>query len=86
MNHSGLRRFIRKILSEGACDTHRCLDGTVVDILSYECYNDICFRIEDAKQTRDMCPMRSDSRDHYNGILKVLRRKLNKAKKHVRVK
>ena len=62
---------------------HRCLDGNIVEVESQECYDDICKRIIDATETRNMCSMQSDSRDHHNGILKVLRRKHRKAKKFV---
>ena len=75
-----LKMYVRNILSE-AYDRHICLDGSVVEVESEVCYNDICSRIEDATKTRDMCPMRSDARDYYNGVLKVLRRKHRKSKK-----
>jgi hypothetical protein len=48
---------------------------------SPECVQDIEVRIDDASVTRDNCPGRTDSREHYNGILRVLRRDLRSAKK-----
>lgn len=77
-----IRKTIQNVLLESMA-SNRCLDGNIVDIESQECYDDICRRIEDASETRNMCPMQSDSRDHHNGLLKVLRRKYRKAKKFV---
>jgi hypothetical protein len=48
---------------------------------SPECVQDLEVRIDDASTTRDNCPGRTDSREHYNGILRVLRRDLRSAKK-----
>jgi len=81
MKESTLRKYIKSILCESMDDSHRCLDGAIVNLSSKECYNDLCFRIDDAIQVRDSYPLQSDSRDHYNGVLKVLRRKLRKSKK-----
>lgn len=77
-----LREFISTILVESA-ETHRCLDGSVVPIDSVACYDDVCIRIDDAMHARNSYPLRSDARDHYNGILKVLRRLQRKSKKFV---
>lgn len=82
MNEKTLRSTVRSLLIEQA-GKHLCLDGTVVSLESQECYDDICKRIEDAIATRNLCAMQSDARDHYNGILKVLRRKHRKSKKFV---
>ena len=77
-----IRQFVRNVLLlESASDTHRCLNGKHVPVKSVECYNDVCIRIEDAMETRNTYPLQSDSRSHYNGLLKVLRRKKRKAKK-----
>ena len=77
-----IRQFVKSILlSEGYSETHRCLNGNQVPIESVECYDDVCVRIEDAAATRNTYPLQSDSRSHYNGLLKVLRRKKRKAKK-----
>jgi hypothetical protein len=78
-----LRNFIKCVLTEGVQERHLCLNGSFVPIESKECYEDVCIRIADAKATRDICSMQSDARDHYNGILKVLRRKHRKSKKFV---
>ena len=75
-----LKEYISKVLSEDK-DSHRCLSGKIVPIASVECYDDVCIRIEDAVETRNTYPLQSDSRSHYNGLLKVLRRKKRKAKK-----
>ena len=75
-----IRSYIRQVLKEEK-DTHRCLNGKLVPIESIECYDDVCVRIEDAVETRNTYPLQSDSRSHYNGLLKVLRRKKRKAKK-----
>ena len=82
-NENFVRRLVRAVLTEGQCDQHLCVNGDLVPVESQECYDDICSRIADAIATRNMCSMQSDARDHYNGILKVLRRKQRKAKKYV---
>jgi len=45
------------------------------------CVKDLQYRIEDAREDRDACPGRTDAREHYNGLLKVLRRKLRSAQR-----
>ena len=77
-----LRLFVTRVLKEGL-DTHRCVGGDVVSIDSIECYDDVCFRIEDATSSRNSYPLGTDAREHYNGLLKVLRRKRRRAKKFV---
>ncbi len=74
---------LRKIIHEslGHPESHRCMDGTTVPFGSNECVADMQMRIEDAIHFRDACPGRTDSRQHYNGILNVLRRNLRAAKK-----
>ena len=77
-----IRAFVKRILmTEGMSETHRCLSGKHVPIGSLECYDDVCIRIDDAIETRNTYPLQSDSRSHYNGLLKVLRRKKRKSKK-----
>ena len=76
-----IRQFVKNILRESA--DHRCLSGQSVPVESIECYDDVCVRIEDAIETRNAYPLQSDARSHYNGLLKVLRRKRRKAKKFV---
>ena len=77
---SQIRDFVKRVLNESASE-HRCLNGKLVPIESIACYDDVCIRIEDAVETRNTYPLQSDSRSHYNGLLKVLRRKKRKAKK-----
>ena len=77
-----LKRFVQSVIAESVdCDQHRCIDGTMISVESHECYIDVLARIEDARETRDACPMRTDARTHYNGLLKVLRRTLSRSKK-----
>ena len=77
-----LRDFVASVLKEGM-DTHRCVGGNEVAIDSVECYEDVCFRIEDATSSRNSYPLGTDAREHYNGLLKVLRRKKRRSKKFV---
>lgn len=74
---------IRAIIREniGLPSTHRCMDGTEVGFGSDECVADVQMRIEDAVHFRDTCPGRTDARQHYNGVLNVLRRNLRAAQK-----
>jgi len=81
-----IRHAIRAILAEAVKkhempETHYTLAGETVPFGSQKCVNDLDHRIEDAKVRRDTCPGRSDSREHYNGILRVLRRELRGARK-----
>jgi hypothetical protein len=79
-----LKQFIQNVISESPDhEQHRCFDGTMVPVESPECYIDVMSRIEDAAETRDSCPSRTDAREHYNGLLKVLRRKMRRAKKFI---
>ena len=81
MSDSTLKQFVGLILESSASDDHRCLTGKVVPIESEECFHDVTARIEDARASRDQCKLRTDEREHYNGLLKILRRKLRRAKK-----
>lgn len=81
-NRKDLRAFITEVLKEGT-DTHQCVGGDVVAIDSIACYDDVCFRIDDATSSRNSYPLGTDAREHYNGLLKVLRRKKRRAKKFV---
>lgn len=81
-----LRNQIRKIIyevnkSKQLPETHLTITGKKVPFGCDECVQDIEYRIEDAKKRRDSCEHRTDSREHYNGILKVLRRELRGARK-----
>jgi len=85
MNRNSLKRRLRRRLMEVMAadkpELHRCLSGDVVTLDSPKCVPDLEFRIDDFKACRDDCHTRSDSRAHYNGVLKVLRRKLRQARK-----
>ncbi len=76
-----LRMLICEIAKSTQPDLHRMLNGKMVKFGCDACINDLEYRIEDAKHQRDDCDHRSDSREHYNGILKVLRRQLRGARK-----
>ncbi len=77
-----VRRELRRALKENsAIELHRTMDGTMVPFGCDTCVEDIGDRIQDATYERDSCPGRTDSREHYNGILKVLRRKFRRANK-----
>ena len=64
---------------------HRCFDGEMVPFGSPECIADIEMRIDDATAQRDGCGMRTDSRGHYNGVLRTLRRDLSSANKEAQI-
>jgi hypothetical protein len=85
MNKQRLKRRLARIISEvvkqNTGEMHRCLSGDVVTLDSPKCIPDLEFRIDDTKSCRDDCDTRSDSRAHYNGMLKVMRRKLRQARK-----
>ena len=77
-----LRKIITEVLSdESPVEQHRCISGEEVSLDTPECVTDIQYRIEDAAADRDVCSVRTDARVHYNGLLRVLRRKLRKAQK-----
>ena len=76
-----LRDIITEVLSTEGSELHRCINGEKVMMDSPECVEDLAFRIEDAREDRDACPTRTDAREHYNGLLRVLRRKLRLSKK-----
>ena len=71
----------RNQLKEGNINFHITINGMEVDFGSEECILDIVERISDACRLRDSYPHRSDSRIHYTGILRTLRRELKKARK-----
>jgi len=82
MKQSNLKKRIRSLIREmSGEETHRCLDGECVPLSAPECTIDLEFRITDAAADRDSFDTRTDSRSYYNGLLKVLRRKLRKSKK-----
>ncbi len=55
---------------------HKCLTGRVVDFYSERAKADLEKRISDMIHSRDDESHRSDARSYYNGVLRVLRRKL----------
>jgi len=55
---------------------HKCLTGRVVDFYSERAKSDLEKRINDMVHSRDDESHRSDARSYYNGVLRVLRRKL----------
>ena len=86
MNRNVLKEIIRRSLKKAvnersAIEMHRMMSGDMVPFGCEACMEDIENRIDDARYDRDACPGRTDSREHYNGILKVLRRKLRRAHK-----
>ena len=77
-----VRIELRRALNENsAIELHRTMGGSMVPFGCDACVEDIGHRIQDATYERDSCPGRTDSREHYNGILKVLRRKMRRANK-----
>lgn len=73
------KSFVKKLILEYAVEMHRCMNGDLVKFGSEKCIEDLDDRINDARLERDCCPGRTDAREHYNGILKVLRRKKRRA-------
>jgi len=70
-----IRGFVRYILHESTKkDVHITLAGDVIPFGSDECINDFEERITDACRQRDHAPRRSDTREHYNALLRSLRR------------
>lgn len=78
-----LRSIVEHTLVEVMEDQrmHRCFDGSLVPFGSNECLEDLHQRKEDAQEIRNGCGTRTDKRDYYNGVLKVLRRELRDAEK-----
>ena len=62
-------------------DSHRCLNGKIVDFGSSKCIDDISARIDDTAHQRDTLGRGSADRSSLNGTLKYLRQKLRKAQK-----
>ena len=75
-----MHNSLLEILAE-APEKHRCINGRLVGFGTAACSRDLEKRIEDAVINRDSSDMRSDSRLHYNGLLKILRRKLRQSLK-----
>ena len=62
-------------------DMHRCMDGNMVPDGSFDCYDDILNRIEDAQYNRNHHTCGTENRVYYNGMLKGLRNKRNRLQK-----
>ena len=69
-----IRQFIRHVLQESTSLTHITLSGDAVPSGSEECIEDLNTRILDACRQRDHASRRSDTREHYNALLRSLRR------------
>ena len=65
----------------GPSDSHRCMNGKIVDFGSSACIDDIASRISDTSSQRDSLNRGSADRSSLNGTLKYLRQKLRKANK-----
>ena len=61
--------------------TYITIKGKNVDFGCEACIKDLEYRIEDMKTSRDQQAYRTDSRVHYNGVLRILRRMLRAAKR-----
>jgi len=62
-------------------DSHRCMDGQIVDFGSSSCIQDISSRISDTSTQRDTLKRGTSDRSSFNGTLKYLRQKLRAANK-----
>ena len=78
---STLFQIIRESVDTSEPLPHRLLGGETVPFGCEACVADMDMRIADATHRRDSMSRRSDGREHYNGILKVLRRERRAALK-----
>jgi len=62
-------------------DSHRCMDGQIVDFGSSSCIQDISSRITDTSSQRDTLKRGTSDRSSLNGTLKYLRQKFRAANK-----
>jgi len=74
-----MKRIIPSLIIESGM--HRTLTGEMVPFGCETCVSDLDSRIADAVWRRDSMAGRTDGREHYNGILKVLRREKRAALK-----
>ncbi len=72
------------LLEASKADKHMTIAGRLVNCHSDACARDLRKRIEDAVYSRDLATTRSDERTYYNGILKVLRRRLREVEKELK--
>ena len=75
------RELLAVLENYSSADSHRCMDGQIVDFGSSDCIQDISSRIEDTVHQRDNLNRGSADRSSLNGTLKYLRQKLRKANK-----
>jgi len=74
---------IQRLIEAKKKGQHKCLSGRFVNCYTLTCRNDLCRRIEDAIHFRDHSNTRTDERSYYNGLLRVLRRKLREVEKEL---
>ena len=65
---------------------HLTMLGDFVDCNSHDCAIDLQTRIKDAVRTRDLSSTRSDERIYYNGVLRILRRRLREVEREIKKK
>ncbi len=75
------REYAMILENMSAGDSHRCMNGKIVDFGSSACVDDINKRIDDATFQRDAMGRGSADRSSMNGTLKYLRQKMRKAQK-----
>jgi hypothetical protein len=83
-----LRTLIREVMEEGIShddNGYRTFHGDTVAFGCEECISDLETRITDASLRRDSFKRQTDAREHYNGILRVLRRQRRAALKEADV-
>ena len=76
-----LKEYAVLLENLGPSDSHRCMNGKIVDFGSSACIDDISSRINDTASQRDALNRGSADRSSLNGTLKYLRQKLRKANK-----
>jgi hypothetical protein len=81
LSKSTLLHLTREHVARVDVSQHRTLGGEMVPFGCEACMVDMDARIVDAAYRRDSMSRRTDGREHYNGILKVLRRERRAALK-----
>ena len=76
---NNLERFL--LLEASKSGKHMTMNGKFVNCHSIACKKDLQKRIADAIHSRDHASTRSDERAYYNGVLRVLRRRLREVEK-----
>ena len=77
---------IQSLIEAKKSGKHLCLNGRYVNCHSVTCKNDLHRRIKDAIHFRDHADTRTDTRSYYNGILRILRRKLREVERELNKK